>query len=85
MNDIIAIGGTHHNTLSVFRALGNVLGKHCVKAIIVSNDINPYVRYSKYISSFEGLSNVDDLPGLLLSKYTAKEKPIIIACTDFPK
>jgi len=86
MNDIIVIGGNHHNTLSVLRALGEYskIGEDVlvIKLLVVTKSQNPYVRYSKYIKSFERVNNEDELPSILLEKYTAKSKPIIIACSD---
>jgi len=96
MKSVIVIGGNHHNTLSVLRALGesihyNVLGTASIigggnslyiSLIVVCNERNPYVKRSKYANTFEQVKCEEELLDILLTKYVSEEKPIIIACSD---
>lgn len=80
-NEVIIIGGNHHNLLGIARGLG----KKGVKsnAIITNDNRYPYVKKSKYIKkSFivpEDEKRV--LEKLLLFKSTIK--PVVFPCSDF--
>jgi len=80
--EVIVIGGNHHNTLGVIRALGykgiNTL------LILVTDDTNPFVSYSKYISRSVFLKSKHDIVPFLL-EYANKIdcKAIIYSCADF--
>lgn len=87
MKEVIVIGGDHHNTLAVLRSLGpytkNTISDPIKIRLIVISDIpRPFVTYSRYVYSFDIISNINELPDLLLSTYKSSPKPIIVSCSD---
>lgn len=83
MEDIVILGGNHHNTLGVVRALGyEGLSDH-IKLIIV-NDTADFVSKSKYIKKYNYrlVYNEEDIETALNSFEYTVGKPIIICCGD---
>lgn len=67
MNEIIVIGGNHHNTLSVVRSLG-FKGLRPI-LIIISKGKRPYISYSKYIKACIQLKHETELTDYLSAHY----------------
>lgn len=80
MNQVIVVGGNHHNTLAILRSLGEKSIKS--KLIVITGDKKPFVSYSKYISSCIVLSSYDGIKDAMFKLKTDKEKPVVIACSD---
>lgn len=82
MNTPIIIGGNHHNTLGVIRALG-YRGIDSI-VILVTEDTDPYVAYSKYIQQCVIFKTKQEIVPFLI-KYAKKgnEKSVILSCADF--
>lgn len=80
MEEVFVIGGDHHNTLGVIRALGYRDIKSNV--ILVTSNKYPYVGYSKYIKNKYIVSNDDRAIDLLKKLVTECHHPIVIACSD---
>lgn len=78
--EIIVIGGNHHNTLAVLRSLGEKGVKSLL--IVVSEESNPYVSYSKYIMKAMIIKDINDISKAMYSIHVSQEKAIVIACTD---
>lgn len=82
MLSVIVIGGDHHNTLGVVRALGYKGVKPFV--IIVGHKKNSFVLKSKYVGEKKKLENkLDIVPFLLEGKKPGTKKCIVISCADF--
>lgn len=81
MSEVIVIGGNHHNTLGVIRALGE---KGIMPIlIIVTTAKKPFVCYSKYLKRMIKIPNNEQIPEVLLSKCKDDEKkPVVICCSD---
>lgn len=81
-NNAIVIGGNHHNTLGVIRALGyKGIPSH---VIVVSNNPKPYVCYSKYVMHYYVLTSEKEIVKLLLTiKSNFTSKPVVFSCADF--
>lgn len=79
MNDIIVIGVTHHNTLTMVRCLGKA--GYGID-LYIYGDNNSYIRYSKYVTNYTSTSNCEDVFDILKSKRSNSEKPIVISCCD---
>ncbi len=79
--EVVVIGGNHHNTLGVLRALGRAgIMPHLLLTAKVGN---PFVAKSRYIKTLRILSNHDDiLPALREYAPSHSLKPIVIACHD---
>lgn len=78
----IIIGGDHHNTLGVIRALGYKGVKSIV--ILVTLDDAPYVSYSKYLDKCIILRKKDEIvPCLIELSKSNREKSILFSCADF--
>lgn len=80
-HEVIVIGGNHHNTLGVLRALGRrSLMPHLLLTAKVEN---PYVAKCRYHQSLKVISNHDEiLPALMAFAGKYEQKPIVIACHD---
>lgn len=79
---VIVIGGNHHNTLGVIRALGykGVMSY----LLLITEAQNPYVSYSRFIAKKQILKSKEDIvPYLLKLSKENKEKSVIISCADF--
>ena len=82
-NEVIVIGGNHHNMLGVNRVLGE---KNVYPNIIVTNDDKyAYVIKSKYVKNFDIVKeNEQEIKDILLKKYSIlKDKAILIPTSDF--
>ena len=81
MNEIIIIGGNHHNTLGVIRALGRKGLRSTL--VLVSSEIKPFVSYSKYIKRTIQIPGNEMIPDTLINQFRYEgEKPVIICCSD---
>lgn len=81
VNEVVVIGGNHHNSLGVIRALGEKGLKPIL--ILVSNDKKPFVRYSKYLHRTIQITNNELIPEVLLTECTSSyDKPVVICCSD---
>jgi len=81
MNEIIIIGGNHHNTLGVIRALGEK--GLSATLIVVSKDKKPFVSCSKYLKRVIQIASDDQIPITLLSACKSDNgQPVVICCTD---
>lgn len=78
----IIIGGNHHNTLGVIRALG-FKGINSL-VMLVTDEKKPYVSYSKYITKCVLLSSSKEIvPYLLNYAKDINSKSVIFSCADF--
>ncbi len=80
MEEVFVIGGDHHNTLSVIRALG--YNNIRPNVVIVSEKKKPYVGYSKYIKDKYVVPTDDLAIDLLKNISTSNCHPVVIACSD---
>ena len=81
-NELIIIGGNHHNTLGVIRALGYKGLKPIL--LLITDDANPFVGYSKYIDKCEVLKSKHDIvPFLIEYAKNIECKAVIFSCADF--
>ena len=82
MNSTIIIGGNHHNTLGVIRALGYKGIQSLL--LLITDETEPYVSYSKYIHKCIILKSKHEIvPWLLDYSKSITEKAIILSCADF--
>ena len=82
IDNVIVIGGGHHNTLGVVRSLGlNQIG---VELITIGTKKDRYVSSSCYVKKHHALINVKELAAYLLYRETPADgrKEIIISCSD---
>ncbi len=81
MRKVIVIGGNHHNTLGVIRALGR---RGITPYVILTTNANsPFVARSKYIAHIWSGLSVTQVPEFLLLHFSKETlKPILIACND---
>ena len=63
-NNIIVIGGNHHNTLGIIRSLGYKGLRPYV--ILITNKNKLYICYSKYIKQYKCLSSPNEIVNHLL-------------------
>lgn len=78
----IIIGGNHHNTLGVIRALGYKGINSTV--VLVTGEKKPYVSYSKYITKCVLLNSTKEIvPFLLNYAKFIKSKTVVFSCADF--
>lgn len=80
MNKVIVIGGTHHNSLGVIRALGErgyevEFANFCP----VGED---FVSKSKYVSKYQKLNGVEEVCDYLKCRDVSDNKIVIISCAD---
>ena len=80
MNSVIIIGGNHHNTLGVIRAMGYKGVKPTV--ILISNAKSNNVGKSRYIKELIVVSNENDALDYLLRNKENNRGAVIIACSD---
>lgn len=82
MVQTIIIGGNHHNTLGVIRALGYKGVNSLV--LLVTDEETPYVSYSRYIKECVILKTKKEIVPYLM-EYGNKigEKAVILSCADF--
>lgn len=82
MNDAkaIVIGTSHHNTLSMVRALG--MSQIDTSVIIYGSD-KSFVSHTRFAKEVLFFNNVDDVISHLKAHYCSTAyKPIVISCTD---
>lgn len=79
MQNVIVIGVTHHNTLTMVRCLGKA-GYGIELYIYGDND--SYIRYSKYVTSYTCAKDCEEVFGILKSKRNDTEKSTVISCCD---
>ena len=77
-NNIIIIGGSHHNTLSMIRSLGDT---GYIITLILVGCRNSFVAYSKYIDNYYYVNNSIDIISLLVT-IKRSIKDILISCSD---
>ena len=82
IENVIVIGGGHHNTLGVVRALGE--RGYGINLITIGKKRDHYVSYSRYVTNHHALKHVNDLTTHLLSKdlRVDTKKQIVISCAD---
>lgn len=83
MADVIILGGNHHNTLGVIRALGEAGLSQSIKLIMV-NDTPDFVYQSKYIkkANYRRVPDEDGIAQALNDFKYSDSKPVIICCGD---
>ncbi len=77
---IIIIGGNHHNTLGVVRALGQKGISPFV--IIIGKTRNSFVLKSKYVADGLILPSAEDAVSYLMDKYANHKRVIVFSCSD---
>lgn len=80
-NNVIVIGGDHHNTLGVIRGLGerNVYSD----LIYVTESKLSYVNYSRYVRRSIRVTDEEEIIPILLSQFKdEKNKSVVICCSD---
>ena len=84
---VVVVGGCHHNTLGVIRSLGWKGLKPIL--ITVSNQLNPYITYSKYIGKYYCRKNLivpscEEAYNTLMEigEGFSNKKAVLILCTD---
>lgn len=81
MNEVYVIGGNHHNTLGVVRALGEKGLRPIL--ILVTTENKPFVSYSQYIKKTIQIPQNDLIPDVLLEESKARtSKHVVICCSD---
>lgn len=84
---VVVIGGLHHNTLGVIRALGEagIIAKN-IKVILVGHNLNEknFIVKSKYISgnNISYLEEYNQITAQLMELAEDLEKRVIICCSD---
>lgn len=81
MNQIIVIGGIHHNTLGVIRALGE-RGYYVEYVNYELKGGFDYVSKSKYIKRYKSLVGIEELAVYLLKRPFFNGNEVIISCAD---
>ncbi len=80
IDNMIVIGGGHHNTLGVVRALGE--RGFGVELITIGGKKERYVSSSRYVRKHQALVSIEELTSYLLYRPAATEKEVIISCAD---
>jgi predicted ATP-grasp superfamily ATP-dependent carboligase len=80
--NVLVIGGSHHNTLGVVRALGEK--GFDVDLITIGSSKERYVSSSRYVTSHHALANVKELSSYLLYRKQTNDdtKEVVISCAD---
>ena len=80
INDLVIIGISHHNTLSMIRSVGHEGVKPYV---ILYGHTKSYIEYSKYIAGYKHVETAEEAVEALVSfSRRAAHKPIVITCSD---
>lgn len=80
-NNVIVIGGNHHNTLGIVRSLGyKGLKSHVV---VVTSHKKPYVCFSKYVEQYQILFSANEIVDYLLKIKDRSTKLVVVSCADF--
>lgn len=82
LDNIIVVGGGHHNTLGVVRALGE--SRIGVELITIGEKKDRYVSSSRYVIKHFALADVKELASYLLFRPKGEDghKDIVISCAD---
>lgn len=79
--EVIVIGGNHHNTLGVIRALGEK--GIAPNLILVTKEKRPFVSYSRYLKRVVLIPNDEMIPKTLLDEFrNVDSPPVVICCSD---
>lgn len=81
MNNVIVIGGTHHNSLGVIRALGE-RGYGVEFVNYCAGRTSDYVSKSKYIQKYQSLSDIEQIHIYLQKRPSSERREVIISCAD---
>ncbi len=76
--EIVIIGATHHNTLSMLRAIGQVYGQIC---LVVTDGPKSYLTKSRYIKECIYICGEDEILQYI-NKKAEQSVTIIISCSD---
>lgn len=79
-NEVIIIGGNHHNGLGLARILG--INGIIVHSIVIDKNKNSFISKSKYVDSCYVFSDDDEAIDFVLQTYKEKLKYIIIPYSD---
>lgn len=80
INDLIIIGVSHHNTLSMIRSVGHEGVK---PHVILYGHARSYIECSKYMASFMHVDTAEEAVEALAGFCKgADHKPIVITCSD---
>lgn len=80
MQNVIVIGVTHHNTLTMVRCLG--MAGYGV-SLYIYGDKDSYIQYSKYVTDCTNVETCKDVFGILLKKAPEiRKKQTVISCCD---
>ena len=87
INDVVIIGGIHHNTLGVIRSLGEAgVSSNTLHVLIVSKEYNPknILSTSKYVKndSISYIKAYDEIVPWLIKNATFDGQRVIICCAD---
>lgn len=80
MTRVLVIGGTHHNSLGVIRALGE--GGYEIEFVNFNAGKSDYVSKSMYIKKYQALNGIEELTPYLINRPLSKEQEVIISCAD---
>lgn len=79
-NEIIIIGTSHHNTLSMVRCLGE---QDIYPVLILYGSNDSYILSSKYLSKYFIANDSNNALKLLVENFgNNKEKSVVISCSD---
>ncbi len=82
--DVIIIGGNHHNTLGVIRALGNKVAKDKIHLILHGDKRSPITR-TKYLqnNNIHYIKDCAQITAVILNIVNViATKPVVICCGD---
>lgn len=80
MTRVIVIGGTHHNSLGVIRALGE--GGYEIEFVNFDAGKSDYVSKSMYIKKYQALNGIEEVTPYLVNRPLSKLQEVIISCAD---
>lgn len=80
INDLVIIGVSHHNTLSMIRSVGHEGVKPYV---FLYGHTKSYIEHSKYIAGYKHVDTAEEaVDALAVFCKGADRKPIVITCSD---
>lgn len=81
-DSVFVIGGSHHNTLGVVRALGE--RGYIITLVVIGTTREKYVSHSRYVSTCYCLTKVEDLASFLVNNAgdMGGEKEVVVSCSD---
>lgn len=80
MTRVIVIGGTHHNSLGVIRALGE--GGYEIEFVNFNAGKSDYVSKSMYIKKYQALNGIEEVTSYLVNRPLLEVQEVIISCAD---